>query len=70
LLASHGELLVSTLADVLAGRCVRDRQQRAVFGPFGLGVLDIAVASLVEREARARGLGTQLPPLSRTPWYA
>jgi N-[(2S)-2-amino-2-carboxyethyl]-L-glutamate dehydrogenase len=70
LLAPHGELLVSTLADVLAGRCVRDRQQRAVFGPFGLGVLDIAVASLVEREARARGLGTQLPPLSRAPWYA
>lgn len=49
-----------TLADVLLG----DEPGRVrpdgitIFSPFGLGVLDLAVAELVLRGARERGLGT------------
>lgn len=32
-----------------------------VFSPFGLGVLDVAVAAYVQRAAAARGIGTSVP---------
>ncbi|MGV9263358.1 2,3-diaminopropionate biosynthesis protein SbnB [Kitasatospora sp. NPDC003701] len=32
-----------------------------VFSPFGLGALDLALAGLVHRQARERGLGTRVP---------
>lgn len=31
-----------------------------VFSPFGLGALDLALAGLVHRQARERGLGTRV----------
>jgi 2,3-diaminopropionate biosynthesis protein SbnB len=48
-----------TLADILAGRepARRDPDQVAVFSPFGLGVLDLAVGTLVRDLALARGRG-------------
>ncbi|MFI8460190.1 2,3-diaminopropionate biosynthesis protein SbnB [Kitasatospora sp. NPDC085464] len=36
---------------------VRDREQTVVFSPFGLGVLDLALADFVRHEARRQGLG-------------
>jgi ornithine cyclodeaminase len=46
--AGHREFIAGTLADILAGR--RDRREGAsgvtIFSPFGLGVLDLALASL------------------------
>lgn len=62
-----------TLADVLTG----DAPPRAsaegltVFSPFGLGVLDLAVAQWVARQAAGQGVGTRLemfaPPLAEQP---
>lgn len=40
---------------------LRDPQRVTLFSPFGLGVLDIAVADLVLRGARHAGLGVDLP---------
>jgi ornithine cyclodeaminase len=46
--AGHRDFIAGTLADILAGR--RDRREGAsgvtIFSPFGLGVLDLALASL------------------------
>ncbi|WP_416903569.1 2,3-diaminopropionate biosynthesis protein SbnB [Micromonospora echinospora] len=39
----------------------RDPHRVTLFSPFGLGVLDLAVADLVLRDARRRGLGVELP---------
>ncbi|MEV0039806.1 2,3-diaminopropionate biosynthesis protein SbnB [Streptomyces sp. NPDC050804] len=49
----------AVLADADAGRRAEDRV--TVFSPFGLGVLDLAVADLVRRRAEALSLGTRLP---------
>ncbi|WP_405987099.1 2,3-diaminopropionate biosynthesis protein SbnB [Streptomyces sp. NBC_00872] len=49
----------AVLADPDAGRRAEDRV--TVFSPFGLGVLDLAVADLVRRRAEALSLGTRLP---------
>lgn len=52
-----------TLADLLTGRASAptDSAQLIVFSPFGLGVLDLAVAQLVFELAQQRGLGTCVP---------
>jgi ornithine cyclodeaminase len=51
------------LADVLAGAQAARRayDTLTIFSPFGLGILDIAVAKLVCDRAEARGMGTVIP---------
>jgi len=52
--------------DAAIGDLLRDGPRRratdrvTLFSPFGLGVLDMAVADMVARHARQRGLGTEL----------
>ncbi|MBC6450165.1 2,3-diaminopropionate biosynthesis protein SbnB [Actinokineospora xionganensis] len=53
--SSIGELLLTDTEHA------RDPEKVTLFSPFGLGVLDLAVADLVLREARAAGLGFDLP---------
>jgi len=60
-----------TLADVLDGRApARGPHDVAVFSPFGLGVLDLAVAHLVWERARAEGVGTPFGGFFPAPWNA
>lgn len=51
-----------TLADILLGSqpARRDATSVAVFSPFGLGVLDLAVAKLAVQHARAKGNGVRI----------
>ncbi|MFG1880099.1 2,3-diaminopropionate biosynthesis protein SbnB [Sphaerisporangium sp. NPDC049003] len=53
--ATIGELLLS------GGDHGRDPRRVTLFSPFGLGVLDLAVAGMVLRAARRDGLGVDLP---------
>lgn len=58
--AGRRDFVVGSLGDILLGRVEpppRDGRQ-VIFSPFGLGVLDLAVAHLVVRLARERGCGT------------
>jgi N-[(2S)-2-amino-2-carboxyethyl]-L-glutamate dehydrogenase len=59
-----------TLADILLGRAParRDPTSVAVFSPFGLGVLDLAVASRVREQAQAQGRGTLIPSFLPDSW--
>ena len=61
-----------TLADILRGNANvrRDKDSIAIFSPFGLGVLDLAVGSLVRDLAIERRLGTTLTSFVREPWVA
>jgi ornithine cyclodeaminase len=58
----HRRFVRCTLAEVLAGAQPprRDATSTVVFSPFGLGVLDLAVASLVMRRGASSGTGTKL----------
>jgi ornithine cyclodeaminase len=51
-----------TLAEIVLGRHTRRRDDRsvAVFSPFGLGVLDLAVARLAMGYARGKGTGLRV----------
>jgi 2,3-diaminopropionate biosynthesis protein SbnB len=56
-----------TLADVLNGTSPRsDARRIAIFSPFGLGVLDLAVGNLVYERSKAQHLGTVIPSFCPT----
>lgn len=57
----HRRFVTGTLADLMTGRCALDRAKPAIFSPFGLGVLDVAVGKWVFDEAIAAGLDLRLP---------
>jgi ornithine cyclodeaminase len=52
-----------TLADVLSGRHPGriEKNQIVLSNPFGMGILDVAVAARVVDRALAMGLGRKLP---------
>ncbi|MBB5960593.1 ornithine cyclodeaminase [Saccharothrix tamanrassetensis] len=51
----------ATLADVLTGRFTPPGDRPVVFSPFGLGVLDLALAEVVHGRALAEGTATVIP---------
>jgi N-[(2S)-2-amino-2-carboxyethyl]-L-glutamate dehydrogenase len=64
------EFIRCTLADVLSGRAPARNGSQAVsvFSPFGLGVLDLAVAKLVRDLARQQGLETVIGSFVASSW--
>jgi ornithine cyclodeaminase len=58
----HRTFVRCTLADVMAGAAPpRAAGRPVVFSPFGLGILDLAVARLVMSHAQAHGTGVVVP---------
>lgn len=61
----HRSFIAGTLGDILTGAWDWARPPGPVlFSPFGLGVLDVSVATLVRDEASSRGIGTSLEGFS------
>ncbi len=58
----HRDFVRGTLAEIMNGSkpARRDAKGIAVFSPFGLGVLDLALASLVMKHAKAKQQGTRV----------
>ncbi len=66
----HRRFVRCTLADILNGHA-RPREhwkKVAVFSPFGLGILDIAVGELVLELAMQKGLGSRVRSFLPQPW--
>ena len=59
-----------SLGDILLERFPArpDNESITVFSPFGLGILDLAVADLVESQALERGLGSVIPSFLPPRW--
>jgi 2,3-diaminopropionate biosynthesis protein SbnB len=55
------DFIGGTLVDVLDKKCHIDASKPRIFSPFGLGVLDIAVANFVLNEAVARNTAMLVP---------
>jgi N-[(2S)-2-amino-2-carboxyethyl]-L-glutamate dehydrogenase len=66
----HREFIRCTLADITrkAAPARTDASNLAVFSPFGLGVLDLAVAQFVYELALSQGKGTVLDSFLVAPW--
>jgi 2,3-diaminopropionate biosynthesis protein SbnB len=56
----HRDFVTGTLADLLTGRVTREPDRAAVFAPFGLGVLDLAVGKWVYDRVTAGGRGQEI----------
>jgi ornithine cyclodeaminase len=50
-----------TIGDLLHGRVAREQGRAAIFAPFGLGVLDLAVGKWVHDRVVADGDGVRIP---------
>jgi ornithine cyclodeaminase len=68
----HRDFIAGTLASMLDGSLasVDDREMAQVFSPFGLGICDLAVATLASRLASERGAGIRIPAFHPSPWAA
>jgi ornithine cyclodeaminase len=62
----------ATLAQIVAGNVSPHRNETdvTVFSPFGLGVLDLAVAQFVTRAATGSNVGVRVPSFLAEPWRA
>ena len=71
-LVGHRDFIRCTLADILQGRAATPKNPEAisVFSPFGLGVLDLAVAKLARDLALQRGLETVIGSFLPGAWAA
>jgi ornithine cyclodeaminase len=69
-LTGNREFLRCTIADVLTGKAAsrRDAESIVVFSPFGLGVLDLAIADFVRKLGLAQGKGTMIDSFLPEPW--
>jgi len=69
-LVGERDFLRCTLGDILSGVAPprRDADGVAVFSPFGLGILDLAVASLVCELARSQNVGTVIESFLPDAW--
>jgi 2,3-diaminopropionate biosynthesis protein SbnB len=69
-LTGNRGFLRCTLADVLMGKAASrmDTESIVVFSPFGLGVLDLAIADLVRELGLAQGKGTMIGSFLPEPW--
>jgi len=69
-LTGNREFLRCTLADVLMGKAASrvDTKSITIFSPFGLGVLDLAIADLVRELGLAQGKGTMIGSFLPEPW--
>ncbi|MEU3416029.1 2,3-diaminopropionate biosynthesis protein SbnB [Streptomyces sp. NPDC006658] len=66
--AGHRDFIADSIGAILTGgRRERDPEALTVFSPFGLGVLDLAVADLVRHRAQEQGLGTDVPDFLPAP---
>lgn len=59
--AGHRDFVAGTLYDALTGKITPPADRPVVFSPFGLGVLDLAVARFVYDEVSASGALTTVP---------
>ena len=68
--SGNRDFIASTLADVLVGTAKpnADKNRVTIFSPFGLGVLDIAVATLVRELATQQGVGTAIESFLPDSW--
>jgi 2,3-diaminopropionate biosynthesis protein SbnB len=61
LAVGHRAFIDAPIGRILAGRPFRrDPDRIAVFSPFGLGILDVALARLARAQARLDGLGVEI----------
>ena len=66
---AHRRFIRCTLGDVLLGRAApRDGPGPTVFSPFGLGILDLAVAHLMVARAREEGVGREIRGFASDYW--
>jgi len=60
--AGNRDFVAAEIGALLRGRATLERkpERPVVYSPFGLGVLDIALAEYVREEAGRRGLGVRV----------
>lgn len=69
-LANARDFIVASLPAILAGAAgpLPKHNRPKVFSPFGLGILDVALATYVHRQAENRGLGIEIDTFFPDSW--
>lgn len=66
----HSRFMRASLPEILAGQAAgrTDGASTAIFHPFGMGILDLALGHFVKEQAQRQGKGTQVPEFLPRPW--
>lgn len=69
--AGNRDFISCTIGEIILGKAAvrRDKNSIVIFSPFGLGILDIALAKLVFLLANEYNIGTPITDFIPKPWY-
>jgi len=69
-IAGNREFIHCTISETLAdGELPLDPVKPTIVSPFGLGILDLALATAVEKWAREQGIGVLIDSMAPEPWF-
>lgn len=67
----HRDFIHSSIGEIITGRAIAPKaaDKKVIFSPFGLGILDVALAHFAYKQALEENIGMKFSDFIYKPWY-